>query len=174
MIELLTAGLFYLAYRNVGPSLRLVTVLTFMAVAVAAAAIDLDREILPDGLTYPAIALGLFCAAIGWGVPLASAVGGAAVAGGFLLLIALMTGGMGGGDVKFAAAMGAFLGLPNVIVGLLASFVTGALVSLALLALGIKKRKDAIPFGPFLALGAVVGLLYGKVLIEMYLGLLGL
>jgi len=73
-----------------------------------------------------------------------------------ILVIALLSrGGMGGGDVKLAAAAGAFLGLQYSLLGLLLAFIFGALVGLVLMALGKKRRKDYIPFAPFIAAGCL-------------------
>ncbi len=132
--------------------------------------IDLDHQIIPNAITYPGLAAGLALAALqGTLVP---AVLSAAGAGAFFLLVALVSrGGMGGGDIKLAAMMGAFLGWPGVAVGLLVAFVVGAAAGLALIAAGRRSRKDAIPFGPALAAGGVVALLAGDVLLRWWLSL---
>ena len=80
---------------------------------------------------------------------------GSLFAGGFFFILALI-GGMGGGDVKLIAVGGLFLGYPKILVGVIVSLVLGAVVGVGLILLGIKKRKDKIPFGPFIALGIII------------------
>ena len=145
--------------------------LVLVALLVPIALIDLDHRIIPNRLT----ALGAVAAlAIGVatdldGVP-EQLIAGAA-AGGFLLLAALARpGGMGMGDVKLAGMLGMFLGR-EVAVALLVAFVAGTLVGVVVMARrGVGEgRKTAIPFGPFLALGGVVGLLAGPAIVDWYL-----
>jgi leader peptidase (prepilin peptidase) / N-methyltransferase len=139
-------------------------------IVVPAALIDLEHRLIPNRLTalgaVLAVAIGL--ALDPSGEPERLAAG--AAAGGFLLLAALAyPGGMGMGDVKLAAVIGLFLGratAPAILVALLA----GAVVGIAIMAVkGIGEgRKTAVPFGPFLALGALVGVLAGQPLIDLY------
>jgi leader peptidase (prepilin peptidase) / N-methyltransferase len=145
--------------------------LTLVALLVPIALIDLDHRIIPNRLT----ALGAVAAlAIGAatdldGVPQQLIAG--AAAGGFLLLAALARpGGMGMGDVKLAGMLGLFLGR-EVAVALLVAFVAGTVVGVGVMARrGVGEgRKTAIPFGPFLALGGVVGLLAGPAIVDWYL-----
>ena len=91
--------------------------------------------------------------------------------GGLLLLIAVVSkGGMGGGDIKFAAALGLCFGWQSLLLTLLLSFALGGIGGALLLALKLKSRKDFIPFGPFIALGALITLLYGNTIITWYIG----
>jgi len=91
--------------------------------------------------------------------------------GGFLLFIAVVSkGGMGGGDIKFAAALGLCFGWQSLLLTLLLSFALGGIGGALLLALKLKSRKDLIPFGPFIALGALITLLYGNTIITWYIG----
>ena len=95
------------------------------------------------------------------------------VGGTILLIIAILTkGGMGGGDIKFMAALGVWLGLKLTLLTLFLSFVIGGIGSLLLLAFKIKGRKDFIPFGPFIAVAAFISMLYGNEIIAWYLNLL--
>lgn len=136
--------------------------LLLAAVLITASLVDLHERIIPNELVLVTVAawpvLHLLVPRFSW----VWALGGAALGGGTLLLVALATrGGMGMGDVKLAGAFGLYLGLSETFVALAVAFLLGGLVSLALLALGVVGRKDHIPFGPFLAAGALVGLLYG-------------
>jgi leader peptidase (prepilin peptidase)/N-methyltransferase len=166
-IELLTGLAFaaVVAVRGVEPELLLE--LPFTAILVAVAGIDLEHHIIPNRIVVPA-AVWAVMAAVVIGVShlpeLLLAGAGAFLA---LLLVALAyPGGMGMGDVKLAGVMGLYLGL-SVVPGLLAAFLAGSLVGLGLVA-ATGNRKLGVPFGPFLALGGVVGLLVGPQLIDLY------
>lgn len=140
--------------------------LAFLLVAVTF--IDLDHQIIPNRLTYPGIAVGLLFALF-LGRPVAallSAAGAAALIGS---IVVASRGGMGGGDVKLAGMIGAFLGWPGTAVALFSAFILGGLVGITLLALRLRGRKDAIPFGPALAAGALVGLFWGEAVAAWYL-----
>ncbi|MPM96161.1 Type 4 prepilin-like proteins leader peptide-processing enzyme [bioreactor metagenome] len=90
-------------------------------------------------------------------------------AGGLMLLIFILSrGGMGAGDVKLSFVLGLWLGLKASIVCLMLAFILGGVIGVLLLATGIKQRKDPIPFGPFLCLGAFISLLYSPYLIYYY------
>lgn len=131
--------------------------------------IDLDHRIVPNAITYPGVAAGLALALLQqrFAPSLAAALG----AGAFFFVIAVASrGGMGGGDIKLAAMMGAFLGWPATLVAVLSAFVLGAAAGLALIAAGRRSRKDAIPFGPALAVGGMVALLAGDVLLRWWWG----
>ena len=146
--------------------------LVFVTMLVAITLTDLERRVIPNRILAVSalIAVAIVAIADPGSIP-ERAIAGAA-AGALMLLAALAyPGGMGLGDVKLAATMGLFLGrdvAPAILVALLA----GALVGLALIARrGAVARKQAIPFGPFLALGGVVGLLAGGQLVDWYLGI---
>jgi leader peptidase (prepilin peptidase)/N-methyltransferase len=144
--------------------------LIFVAMLAAVTLTDLERRIIPNRILLPAAVAGVLIAALSDPAGLPERVLAAAAAGGLLFVAALAyPRGMGLGDVKLAATMGLFLGrdvAPAIFVALLA----GSLVGLAMIARdGAEARKNAIPFGPFLALGGVVGLFAGEQLIDWYL-----
>jgi len=146
--------------------------LVFVTMLLAITLTDLERRIIPNKILLVAAVLGIAIAAVSDPASLPERIAAAAAAGGLLFLAALAyPRGMGLGDVKLAATMGLFLGRdvgPAILVALLA----GSLVGLAMIARdGVAARKTAIPFGPFLALGGVVGLLAGDQLVDWYLGL---
>ncbi len=155
--------------------------LTWEGVASAALAIllvpvvfiDLEHRIIPDRITLPGIALGLALAFAKGGAPgLWQAFTAGVGAGAFFLAVAILSrGGMGGGDIKLAALLGAFTDPPRVVVGVFLAILSGGLLSLAALATGRKQRKDAIPFGPFLAVGGFVGAEWGYELLAWYMNL---
>jgi leader peptidase (prepilin peptidase)/N-methyltransferase len=145
--------------------------LVFVTMLVAVTLTDLERRIIPNRILLVATVLGVAIAAVGDPASLPERAIAAAAAGGLLFLAALAyPRGMGMGDVKLAAVMGLFLGrsvAPAILVALLA----GSLLGLATIARhGAAARKRAIPFGPFLALGGIVGLLAGGSLLDWYLG----
>jgi leader peptidase (prepilin peptidase)/N-methyltransferase len=172
LTELAMAGLFaattlILGTDDVG-ELELGLVLCALLVAVTLT--DLERRVIPNKvlLAGAVIGLGIAAATDPGGLPQRAAA--AAAGGGFLFLVALAyPRGMGMGDVKLIAVMGLYLGravAPAVLVG----FAAGALVGVALmLRHGTGARKRALPFGPFLALGGVVGLWFGGSLVDWYL-----
>ena len=145
--------------------------LVFVAMLAVVTLTDLERRIIPNKVLIAGV---LLCLAIAiptdpGGLPVRAAA--AAAAGGLFFLVALAyPRGMGLGDVKLAAAMGVFLGWA-VAPAILAALLTGSLVGLALIARGgAAARKTTIPFGPFLALGGLAGLLAGERLLDLYLG----
>jgi leader peptidase (prepilin peptidase) / N-methyltransferase len=144
--------------------------LVFVTALVAITLTDLDRRVIPNRVLLVAALAGVAIAAVGDPSSLPERAIAAAAAGGGLFLVALAyPKGMGLGDVKLAALMGLFLGR-NVAPAILVALLAGSLVGLALIARdGAQARKRAIPFGPFLALGGVVGLLAGDQLVDLYL-----
>lgn len=144
--------------------------LVFMTTLVAVTLTDLERRIIPNKILIVAAVLGLAIAAIGDPSSLPQRAIAAAAAGGALFAVALAyPRGMGLGDVKLAATMGLFLGR-NVAPAILVALLAGSLVGLVLIARdGASARKRAIPFGPFLALGGVVGMLAGDQMVDWYL-----
>jgi leader peptidase (prepilin peptidase) / N-methyltransferase len=168
-VELLTAASFaaVVAVRGFDDGLWLE--LPFVACLIALAGIDLDHKLLPNKIVYPMAAYGLVVSLIvatdDFPEHLIAGVGAFA----FLLLAVLAyPSGMGMGDVKLAGAMGLYLGV-SVVPALLAAFFTGTVFGLAVIAReGAQARKKAVPFGIFLAVGGLVGVLAGPELIDVY------
>jgi leader peptidase (prepilin peptidase) / N-methyltransferase len=169
LVELLTALAFAAVVLVRGFDEDLVLELPFVAALIALAGIDYDHKLLPNRIVYPLAAYGLIATLLVDREDLLEHV--AAGAGAFAFLLAAVIAyprGMGMGDVKLAGAMGLYLGL-SVIPALLVAFLTGSVVGLAILAReGSAGRKKAIPFGVFLALGGIVGVLAGPELIDLY------
>jgi leader peptidase (prepilin peptidase) / N-methyltransferase len=171
LVEAVTAGLAVAVVLVKHSAHDIALGLVLVAILVPIALIDFDRRIIPNKITGPAaiaaIAIGLGLRPSG--VP-EQLIAGAA-AGGFLLVFALVyPRGMGMGDVKLAAVLGLFLGR-SVAVAILGGVLLGTIVGIVIMArLGVEKgRKTAVPFGPFLAIGGVLGLLLGPHLIHLYL-----
>jgi leader peptidase (prepilin peptidase)/N-methyltransferase len=168
-VELLTAASFaaVVAVRGFDDGLWLE--LPFAACLIALAGIDLDHQLLPNKIVYPMAAYGLVVSLIvatdDFPEHLIAGVGAFA----FLLLAVLAyPSGMGMGDVKLAGAMGIYLGV-SIVPALLAAFFTGTVFGLAVIAReGAQARKKAVPFGIFLAVGGLVGVLAGPELIDVY------
>jgi leader peptidase (prepilin peptidase) / N-methyltransferase len=144
--------------------------LVFVAMLAAITLTDLERRVIPNAILLVGSVIGLAIVAATDPASLPERAAAAAGAGGFLLLFALVyPRGMGMGDVKLAAVMGLFLGT-SVVPALAVGIVVGTLVGLGImLRYGSTARKHAVPFGPFLAIGGVVGLLAGSQMIDAYL-----
>jgi leader peptidase (prepilin peptidase)/N-methyltransferase len=173
VVELLSGLLLWLLVRRVGDPLLLVPQAAFLLALLAIAWIDLDTRTIPDVVTIPGVGLGL--AASLFAPPgLAAALLGALCGGVSLWLVGTLyeraTGvpGMGGGDVKLAAMMGAFLGVGGVFGAIFLASLAGSVFGILLIALGKGSRRTAIPFGTFLAPAAIALCLYGDSLFRLY------
>ena len=155
-------GLYYL------PGLKIILVFFFVACLIVQAFIDLDHQILLDEILMLMLPTGIIYAY--YALPdMWDSLYGALFAGGLMLLIFLLSrGGMGAGDVKLSFVLGVWLGFKASIVCLMLAFVFGGIIGVLLLASGIKQRKDPIPFGPFLCIGAYIALLFSPYLIYFY------
>jgi len=173
VVELLSGLLLWLLVRRVGDPLLLVPQAAFLLALLAIAWIDLDTRTIPDVVTIPGVGLGL--AASLFAPPgLAAALLGALCGGVSLWLVgtlyecATSVPGMGGGDVKLAAMMGAFLGVGGVFGAIFLASLAGSVFGILLIALGKGSRRTAIPFGTFLAPAAIALCLYGDSLFRLY------
>jgi leader peptidase (prepilin peptidase) / N-methyltransferase len=186
VVEILTSALFAFTYARYGWSADLPIALAFFSALLVITAIDLEHLIIPDTITLPGIAAGLL-ASVGTGrVAWHDSVIGTLVGGGVFFVIIYGTdllgrlvrsleyfrgGGMGGGDMKLGAMLGAFLGWKIVLVSFLMAVLAGGLLSIVLLATTTLGRKDPIPFGPFLALAGGIGFVWGEGIMAWYLAL---
>lgn len=170
-IELVSGALAAAAIVSFGATLRGLGAMILLLTLVPVVVIDLEHKLIPDVIVLPAAAAALALAIAAepgrWWVPVAAAAGASL----FLLVLSLVyPGGMGMGDVKLAILLGAVLGA-SVVPALAIAFAAGALLGAALLVrLGSRARKIAVPFGPFLAAGAVLALWIGPSLIDWYTG----
>ena len=158
VVELVTAAFFVLCGWRWGLGLQAAAWAAFASLLICLFLIDMDTQILPDDLNYALLWLGLLVATMGWTVPIASAIWGAALGYGVFWVIfqlfKLATGkeGMGYGDFKLLAALGAWLGAPFLVALILMSSIVGALIGIVLLLVGKLANKDIpMPFGPYLA-----------------------
>jgi leader peptidase (prepilin peptidase)/N-methyltransferase len=176
LVEVVTALLFALAGWHFGPQPSTLLWCGFAAVLVALAGIDWDTTLLPDSLTLPLLWAGLLAGAAGWTIPLPDAVWGAAL--GYLSLWSVYwlfkktTGkeGMGFGDFKLLAAVGAWLGVKMLLPVVLGASVLGAIVGIAMKLSSALREGRYVPFGPFLAGAALVVMLAGPARVMDWLG----
>jgi leader peptidase (prepilin peptidase)/N-methyltransferase len=179
-VELLTALLFVAVTARLAQLELLVALpafLVFTATGIALAAIDLEVRRLPDAIvlpTYPLLGALLVTAALVSGdtsALLRAFIGAAVAFAAFYALALAYPGGMGFGDVKLAGLVGgilAYVAYPVLVVGLAAAFLLGAVIGLAATARGAATRKSAVPFGPFLVVGALAALFVGGPLADLY------
>jgi leader peptidase (prepilin peptidase)/N-methyltransferase len=175
LVELITASLFVLTVwlTPVGPLLA--SRLLLVCILIVLFGIDLEHQILPNSITLPGIVIGLLFSLI---APpgIRDALIGTVVGGGILYAIAAgyyawrREEGMGMGDVKMLAMLGAFLGWKAVLVTLVLASLSGAFIGLAMMAFQRGGMKYALPFGTFLALGALAAMFVGDPLIAWYAG----
>jgi leader peptidase (prepilin peptidase) / N-methyltransferase len=175
-IEIITAALFGAVAWKFGAQPVTALWCAFVAVLVALAGIDWDTTLLPDNLTLPLLWAGLLASALGWTIPLPASVWGA-IAGYLSLwsvywLFKLATGkeGMGYGDFKLLAALGAWLGVSMVLPVILASSIIGAIVGIAMKLSASLREGRYVPFGPFLAGAGLAVLFIGSPRVMGWLG----
>lgn len=165
-----TSVLFVAALWSFGAGAELLRALALVAVLIPLAVADLARGLLPNAITMPALMAGLVLSALadpgGW---LAYPVGALAVGGGLLAVAVAYPGGMGMGDVKMGAMLGAFLG-PYAALAVFVGAFSGALVGVLLVAIGALDRGAGLPFGLFMALGALISLYGGPEIWSLYRG----
>jgi leader peptidase (prepilin peptidase)/N-methyltransferase len=179
VVELLTLAVFLVHAAVFGFSALLVVRLLFACALIVLFAIDLEHHLLPDVITLPGIVAGFACSLLLPPGPASSAIG-ILIGGGFLWLVGeayfRLAGheGMGGGDIKMLAMIGAFLGWKLVLVTLMFSSILGALVGVGVLAVRRGGLKYALPYGTFLSLAGLFASLYGDAIVTWYTGLYGL
>jgi leader peptidase (prepilin peptidase)/N-methyltransferase len=169
IVEAATAALWVAAALRFGVSAEFAVAVVLLTALVAVTAIDLSHQIIPDRITIPGIVTGALVNLFAVRVPWIDALIGIVVGGGIFFVIILVSGGgMGGGDMKLGAMLGAFLGWKVTLVALLAAVTLGGGVAVVLLLTGRVRRRDPIPFGPFLAIGGAIGCLWGEAVVRWY------
>jgi leader peptidase (prepilin peptidase)/N-methyltransferase len=178
LVETLNA-LFYVAVVwRYGLGWHVPFLCVFCSAMIVIAFIDLDFQIIPDLITLPGILIGLIASSFLLPDPFArdSSLGlregiiGAVSGGAIFYLIAVVSrGGMGGGDIKMMAMVGSFSGWKSVLLTTFAGSLFGSVVGLFLIAFKGKGRKTKVPFGPFLAFGALLTLFFGQEILAFYL-----
>ena len=175
VVEGITALSSLFLIMRFGPSLSFLFYFAFIAALIVITVIDLYHQIIPDVISLPGIGVGLLASLLVPEITFWNSLIGILLGGGSLFLVATLyqwlfkREGMGGGDVKLLAMIGAFLGWKAVILTILLSSLIGSITGIFIMVLKGKDSKYAIPFGPFLSLGAVISLFYGESLIRWYL-----
>jgi len=175
LVEGMTALSSFLIFAKFGPSLNFLFYFVFISALIVIAVIDLYHQIIPDVVSLPGIGVGIIGGLILPNITFLNSLIGLLVGGGSLFLVATLyqwlfkREGMGGGDVKLLAMIGAFLGWKAVIMTILMGSFIGSLSGIILMMFKGKDFKYAIPFGPFLSLGAVTSPFFGEQLINWYL-----
>jgi leader peptidase (prepilin peptidase) / N-methyltransferase len=175
LIEALTAAMFGVAFWYYGPGLLLLARLILGCALIVLFAIDLEHHLLPNAITVPGIILGFVFSVftdVGWQASLIGLIAG----GGILFAIAEIyyrirhEEGLGMGDVKMLAMIGAFLGWKLMMLTLVLASFSGSLIGVLLIATRRGTMKYALPFGTFLAIGALAAASVGPALLDWYLG----
>jgi len=175
LVEGTTAISSFLLFLKYGFSLSYFFYFSFVAALMIITVIDLYHQIIPDVISIPGIGVGLLGALIIPHITFFKSLLGILLGGGSLFVVAtsyqwlFKREGMGGGDVKLLAMIGAFLGWDAVILTILLSSLIGSITGMIIMVLKGKGFKYAIPFGPFLSLGAVIALFYKNEIISWYL-----
>ena len=178
IVEAMNAIFYLLIYLKFGLSIATLVYFVFVSILIVVSFIDLDFRIIPDGLSFSGIIIGFlsslfFIPQVTWFQSLL----GILIGGGLLLFIAIAyekithKEGMGGGDVKLLAMIGAFTGWQGIPFVILVSSLVGAIVGIVFIILTKKDTKFAIPFGPFLSMGAILYIFVGPQLIRWYLSI---
>lgn len=175
LVEGITAIGSFLLFLKYGPSLGYLIYFFFVDGLIVITVIDLYHQIIPDVVSIPGIGVGLLSSLIIPQLTLLNSLMGILLGGGSLFLVATLyrglfkREGMGGGDIKLLAMIGAFLGWKAVILTILLSSLVGSIVGIVIMVLKGKNFKYAIPFGPFLSFGAVMAFFYQNEIISWYL-----
>lgn len=174
LVELLTGGIFVALAGFFGLSFLLLKFLFLSCLLLIISFIDLEHYLIPDRLILVMSGGGALLDFFARDLTLASIlVGAGAPAAALAALVLLSRGGIGGGDVKLAGATGLFLGWPQSVLALLLGCFIAGTVGCFLLLFKRKKRKDSIPFAPFLCAGVFLSIFWGETLLKWYLNFLG-
>jgi len=151
-----------------------------LSALIVIAGTDLSHTMIPDAVTLPGIVVGVVCAAVILPIGVTDSLLGVVVGGGILWFLAWISPyvfgkeGMGGGDIKLMAMVGAFLGWKPVLLAIMIGSFLGSFIGVGLMAAGIIRRDHYIPFGPFLAVGSLLSLLFHQPLLDWYWSLIDL
>jgi len=178
LVEVLGGLLALGTFMKFGPSLQMLVFFGFMATLLVVTFIDLDHQIIPNVITLPGIPLMLLAGLAVPGVSLQEALLGLVVGGGSLYLVAwgyhAFTGkeGMGGGDIKLLAMIGALIGWKGVLFTIFISSAIGSMAGILVMLATRGSMKLKIPFGPFLSIGAILYVFLGQEIIHWYFNML--
>lgn len=178
LIELANGVLWLICILVFGLSAFLPIALTLSTVLLVVSVIDWQTQEIPDGLMLFLLIIGLiwngYAIWAGYSIWLENLIGFLCVSVPLLLIAMLTKGGMGGGDIKLTAVCGMILGWPNMLLSLAFASIVGTLIMLPVHIIQKKERTSTVPFGPFLAVGILIALFWGDVLIQWYLTSVGI
>jgi leader peptidase (prepilin peptidase)/N-methyltransferase len=175
LVEALTGGMAFALFLKFGLSLTFFSFFAFSAALIVVAFIDLDHRVIPDLISLPGIAFGVLLALLGPALTVKESLIGLLAGGGSLYVVALVyetvtkREGMGGGDVKLLAMIGAWLGWRAILFTLFFASLSGTLIGGGMMFIQKQGRHYAIPFGPFLVFAALAYVFFGPELIAWYL-----
>lgn len=168
VIEIITALLLLTGFFKFGLTFDFLVYFVLAPTLVIITVVDIKHQIIPDIITLPGLALGL--AAGSYSIGYANSFMGFLLGCGLFYLLAILSnGGIGGGDIKYIAAAGAFVGWQKVLLIIFIGAVLGTFVGLFQIGFQKKTRKNIIPFGPLLSVATLITLFYGNLLIKLYI-----
>jgi len=178
IVEFITALLFLLLYKITGLTIEFCVMMLFVSLLIVISFVDLEFQIIPDILSIGGLIIGLILSFFRQNFGFFDALFGVLLGGGVLFAIAYgyqllrKIEGMGGGDIKLIGMIGAYCGIKGVIFTIITGSFFGTIVGIPAMLIKGKDSKYAIPFGPFLSLGAVIYIFYGKMCIIAFLNFL--
>lgn len=155
IVILISGLLFLISFLQIGLNIIFIKALVLNSILIVVSFIDIEYQIIPNKIIIFTLAIGVLFSFVD-DISFMSALVGMILGGGLLFLLALVPGVLGGGDIKLMFVLGIFLGSKAVFFALFLAFIIASVISILLLLFKIKKRKDYIPFGPFLALGSFI------------------
>ena len=175
-VEFLTGLVYVIIYQIYGLSVQSLIYIILSSALIIIAFIDLNEQVIPEVISLPGIVVGLILSFFVHHISFVNSALGIVIGGGIILVIRLAGSAifkkeaMGGGDIKLAAMIGAFLGWRYIIISLFLGFFLGAIAGIFLIMSKIKSKEDVVPFGPFIILGSFITFLWGKNILSWYLG----
>lgn len=170
LVEIITGLIYLFLYFKFHISFLFLVFAILCTSLIIIAFIDLEHKIIPDVITLPGMIIGLAVSLTMPHITALNSVKGLLVGGGLFYAVAVLSrGGMGGGDIKLIAMIGSFLGWKMTLLTIFLGSFIGSVVGITLIVMKKKGRKDMIPFGPFLSLGAIISVFFGREIIRLWL-----
>lgn len=167
IVELLNGIIYFILFFKFGLSITFIKYAILTSLLIVISFIDYKLKIISDELIIFGLVIGVVFNILNFSSGFVNGILGLLIGGGIFFIIALL-GPMGGGDIKLLGVLGFWLGWKNILLITLLSFVIGAIVSVVLVILGVKNRKDTIPFGPFIAIATFISIVFGSQVLTWY------